>query len=59
MNTQLKILALSSSGVDDSGYLEGALPNIKNILGNKPLQIAFIGFASVNNDYENYATMVR
>ena len=54
-----RILIFSSSRVADGGYLENALPVIKNFLGDKVLQIAFIPFASVDNDYENYAAMVR
>ncbi len=58
MNQQ-KILALSSSRVGDSGYLTEALPHINNLVDHRTLQIAFIAFAAVNNDYETYAATVR
>ncbi len=58
-NDQQKILALSSSRVGDSGYLELALPAIREMLGDEPLQIAFIPFAAVDGNYEDYASKVR
>jgi len=54
-----RILAFSSSRAGTSGYLETALSLIKNFLGDKLLQIAFIPFASVDNNYEGYAENVR
>ena len=54
-----QILAFSSSRVDNNGYLQMALPVIKNFLGDKPLNITFIPFALVNNDYEGYTTIVQ
>ena len=54
-----RILIFSSSRVADGGYLENALAVIKDFLGDKELQIAFIPFASVDNDFENYTEMVR
>ena len=54
-----RILAFSSSRSGSSGYLETALPLIKNFLGDKPLQVAFIPFATAGNDYEVYADNVR
>lgn len=60
MNSASKrILAVSSSRAGDSAYLAPALPFIKNILGNDALQIAFIPFAAVNNDYAGYTNMVK
>ena len=54
-----QILAFSSSRVGNNGYLQMALPVIKNFLEDKPLNITFIPFALVNNDYEGYTTIVQ
>jgi dipeptidase E len=50
----IRVLAFSSSRVQNSAYLERAVPVIKNFLGNKPLNIAFIPFADAENKYEDY-----
>lgn len=54
-----RILAFSSSRVGNSGYLELIAPVIHRFLGNEALTVAFIPFASVDDNYEAYTTMVR
>lgn len=55
----MKVLALSSSRAEGSGFLETALITIENFLGKKELSIAFIPFASVDKNYEQYGTIVQ
>ena len=55
----MKILALSSSRVGTSGFLETALSTIKDFLGEKEITIAFIPYASVEKDYETFGAMVQ
>jgi len=45
--------------VGNGGYLETAVPFIKTFLGDQVLNIAFIPFAAVGNDYDDYASMVK
>jgi dipeptidase E len=54
-----RVLVFSSSRYGNGGYLSAAAPVIKSFLDNAPLNIAFIPFASVGNDYDEYASMVR
>ena len=54
-----RILAFSSSRVGDGEYLETAVPSIKELLGDSPLQIAFIPFASVDDDSDDYTLKVK
>jgi dipeptidase E len=53
------ILAFSSSRAGNSGFLENAAPVIDHFLNGKQTKIAFISFASVDNDFENYTSLVR
>jgi len=55
----LRVLAISSSRVGKSGYLQEAALFISRFLGNNPLNIAFIPYAAVDGDYEAYAQKVR
>jgi dipeptidase E len=57
--TSNRILTLSSSRTGKSAYLETAIPLLKDFLGERSLKIAFIPFASADDDYEEYAATVR
>jgi dipeptidase E len=55
----IKVLALSSSRAGGGGFLEAASKFIGDFLGKRELSIAFIPFASVDRDYEQYGKMVQ
>jgi len=57
--SSIRVLAFSSSRVGSSGYLEVASPIIKSFLGDGPLNIAFVPFATADNKYDEYGEMVR
>ena len=53
-----KILALSSSRVGGGGYLQQALNDIHQFLGNEKLNVVFVPFASVDG-YDEYTAKVQ
>ncbi len=55
----MKVLALSSSRVGNGDFLEHSLPLLQSFTGSGPLNIAFIPFASVQRDDEEYGAMVK
>lgn len=55
----MKVLALSSSRVGNSGFLEKAISIIGDFIGKDAVNIAFIPFASVQRDYEEYGNMIK
>ncbi len=59
-----RILAFSSSRTGNGGYLETAAPVIDKFLShltnnNSTINIAFVPFASADNDYEEYTSKVK
>lgn len=54
-----RILVFSSSRAGNSAYLETAVPVIKEFLGDKVQTIAFIPFASVDNNDDAYTRNVQ
>ena len=59
MNKTWNILAISSSRVGNSAYLEMAVPMIAEHLGSVRKKIAFIPFAAADGDYEGYNNKVK
>lgn len=59
MTDKKRILALSSSRTGNGGYLEKAIPEIQKFLGRKPLKIAFIPFAFVDENNLSFIELVR
>jgi len=54
----IRILAFSSSRFGNDAYLEANLPTIKNFIGGKQTNIAFIPFATADSNYEDYGFRV-
>ena len=54
-----KILALSSSRIGNSGFLEKSALVINKFIGSKATNIAFIPFADANKKYEEYGVAVK
>lgn len=57
--SSIRVLAVSSSRVGNSAYLETVSPLVQNFLGSETFNIAFVPFATADNDYEGYAQKVR
>ena len=55
----MKVLAISSSRVRSGGFLENALPLIKEFISNSHYKIAFVPFASVQRSYDEYGALVK
>jgi len=55
----MKVLAISSSRVGAGGFLENALSLIKEFISNSHQRIAFVPFASVQRNYDEYGDLVR
>lgn len=55
----MKVLALSSSRVGGGKFLEKAVSLIGDFIDNTSLNIAFVPFASVQKDYDEYGDMVK
>jgi dipeptidase E len=55
---QMKVLAISSSRVGSGGFLENAMPLIREFISNSQ-KIAFVPFASVQRSYDEYAELVK
>lgn len=50
----MQVVALSSSRVSNSSYLETAIPFVDELFGTKPVNLAFIPFATVGSTQEYY-----
>lgn len=57
--SNMKILALSSSRMGNGGFLEWAVPLVSQFMGNNRFNIAFVPFASVQKNYQEYGDMVQ
>jgi dipeptidase E len=54
----IRILAFSSSRFGNAEYLEANIPVIRNFINSKETNIAFIPFATADNNYEEYGLRV-
>jgi dipeptidase E len=55
----MEVLAISSSRVGSGGFLENALPSIKEFISKGNHQIAFVPFASVQRNYDEYGELLK
>lgn len=55
----MEVLAISSSRVGNTGFLENALPSIKEFISKGNHRIAFVPFASVQRNYDEYGDLVK
>ena len=53
-----RVLVFSSSRVGNGGFMESLAPVIDSFLRDNVGQVAFIPFASVTNDFDDYTSMV-
>ena len=54
----MRVLALSSSRVGGGAYLSAAAPMVEDFLGKNNLPVAFVPFAAVEGDDEDYVAKV-
>ncbi len=55
----MKLLLISNSTNAGEGYLEHALPHIKEFLGQKKVKVLFVPYAAVTFSFDDYEERVR